>query len=253
MTATALRRLLLAIGVWALLGPAAAFADVRDGVDVGRVGRGRKYNLLVEAGFSNFIPSQKIYSDNYGALNPGATLRLGISSASILRDAFGLYKSEGGVLQFSLGAGYNYSSREKYPVLPDLKDKIHSIPLDLTLAYHMRYSPKQWIWPSIGAGPDFDIYVNKVTDASHPALNDTTKGMKYGWHVETQLNVSMNRFDRHAASTARRTGLSDTFLFTRARWRMAQTPGGKAVAGTSSEGIRFTGWLLDAGIGFQFR
>jgi len=138
-------------------------------------------------------------------------------------------------------------------VLPDLKDRIHSIPVDLTLAYHMRYSPKQWIWPAIGVGPDFDIYINKVSDKTHPALNDTTKGMKYGWHVEAQLTASMNRFDRHAASTARRTGLSDTFLFTRVRWRMAQTPSGKATAGTSSEGIRFTGWVLDGGIGFQFR
>lgn len=245
-------RLLVAFSV-ILFAPIAAQADLSDSTDVGRLGQGKKFHWVAEAAYSHFFPRQKIYSDNYGNMNPGGTARFGISSSSLLRDALGLYRKEGGTIQFTLGTGYNYSSRNGQPALPDLDDHIHSIPIDLTLTYHARYSRRQWIWPSIGVGPDFVLYVHRVKVPSYPSLNDTTKGMKYGWHAEAQLNLSLNRFDKVAATSSRRAGLTDTTIFGRGRWRTAQTPGGVNMPGVSSEGLRLTGWIVDAGLGFQFR
>ncbi len=233
--------------------PKVSLAQMTGNPDLDRLGRGRKYFWSVEAGYSHFFPQQSIYRDNYGLVNPGAIVRAGIGSHTIIRDMLGLDRKETGALQFSIGAGYNYSSRKDITALPDLEDRIHSIPLDVTLTYHARYSPKQWVWPSFGAGADFDIFVHKVSSKSVSALDDTTKGMKYGWHAEAQLNLSLNRFDRYASTTSRRAGLTNTIVFGRGRWRSSQTPGGAGGPGISTEGIRFTGWLIDTGIGFHFR
>ncbi|MCW5828840.1 MAG: hypothetical protein KIT79_05945 [Deltaproteobacteria bacterium] len=227
--------------------------------DLDRIGRGRRYLYSLELGYSHFFPYQRIFESSYGNVNPGAVVRFGILAPRLVAQTFGQGHKDMGSLQFSLGAGYSYSERKNVSVLPDLKDRIHGIPLDLTVSYHARYSERQWLWPSFGVGPDFDIYINKVDLPSQPSLAGTTKGMKYGWHAEVQLNLSLNRFDRYAATTARRTGLHDTSIFARGRWRNASAPGGgritDPVTGTTirGEGIRFTGWVVDGGISFLFR
>ncbi len=217
------------------------------------------FHIVLEPHYTNFIPKSGFFDNSFGAPNHGGGLRVALRSEKLLGELSGNRARRYGITDLALTAGYSLSHHRKVTAAPDLGENVKAIPMDLTLAYHFRYSENQWFWPTLGGGGDVIYYLDAVTYPSVPARQGESSGLRYGWHAELQLNADMDRFDRYSAKTAKFVGLTETVLFARGIYRVvnrhADTPYVEPYSGTVAgpRGLDFSGWVVAGGLSLQFR